>query len=129
MINRSTFLILFLSICAFTAVYLYYVKKERQNSIANYFPDPKIGDVYKMQRETYEDGLTVFYLKIKDIGEESIYFYPGRFYSGAMENDLLNDYDASQTKVYTKKELSDIIAGKWIVSSKDKTQLLEIERK
>jgi hypothetical protein len=129
MIDRKNLLILFLSVCAFTALYLLYVKQDRQHSITKYISDPKIGDIYKMRKETSEDGVFVFYLKIKDIGEQSIYFYPGKMQSGAIIDVFLNHYDTSNTTVYSKKELAKIVAGKWMIADKDKTQLLEIERK
>ena len=128
MISRKTFFILILSIGGFTAIYLYYVKKQRAASIISYFPDPKLGDIYKMQKET-DEGVIVFYLKIKDIGAESIYFYPGRISASVIQDTFLNYFDKSETKVYTKKEIAEIIAGKWMIPRKDKTQLLEIQRK
>lgn len=128
MISRKTFFILILSIGGFTAIYLYYVKKQRAASIVSYFPDPKLGDIYKMQKET-DEGVTVFYLKIKDIGAESIYFYPGRLVAGAIHDSFLKHFDSAETIVFTKKELTEIKDGKWKVRAKDDTQLLEIERK
>jgi hypothetical protein len=128
MISRKTLFILILSIGAFTAIYLYYIKQQRAASIISYFPDPKLGDIYKMQKET-DEGVTVFYLKIKDIGAESIYFYPGRLMAGAIHDNFLKHFDSTGTTVFTKKELADIKDGKWKVPAKDDTQLLEIERK
>jgi hypothetical protein len=118
-------------IAGFTAMYLYDVKKERKNSIARYSGNPKLGDIYKMQEETREDGAVVYYLKIKDIGAESIYFYPSRMRAGVIDDILLKSYDTSSysTRVYSKKELSEIVAGKWMIPDKNKLQLLEIERK
>jgi len=129
MITGKKLLMLFLSIGGFTAIYLYYVKKERQASVVNYFPNPKIDDIYKMQKETHEDGISVFYLKIKDIGAESIYFYPSRLTAGAMHDSFLKHFDTAEVEVFTKKELSEIKEGKWMIPAKDYTKLLEIERK
>jgi hypothetical protein len=129
MISRKTVLLLFLFICGFTAIYLYYVKQERQASIIRYFPHPQIGDVYKMQKETKEDGVIVFYLKIKDIGNESIYFYGSKLLMGAIHDSFLKQFDTSEVKVYTKKELGEIREGQWMIPAKDNTKLLEIERK
>jgi hypothetical protein len=129
MISRKTFFILLISICGFTAIYLYYVKKERQASIVNYFSNPKIDDIYKMRKETRDDGVTIFYLKIKDIGTESIYFYHSRLIAGAMHDSFLKHFDTTEVDVFTKKELAEIRDGKWMVPVKENTQLLEIERK
>jgi hypothetical protein len=129
MLSRKTIWTVILSVCAFTAAYLYYVKKEREASIKNYFPSPRIGDIYKLKKDTREDGVTVFYLKIKDIGEQSIYFYPSRLVAGALHDSFLKHFDTTETEVYTKKELAEIVAGKWMTPSKDETQLVEIERK
>lgn len=129
MISRKTFFILLLSIGAFTAIYLYYVKKERLASISNYFPHPQTGDVYKMQKETRNDGIVVFYLKIKDIGDESIYFYTSKLMMGAIQDSFLKQFDTGEVSVFTKKELAEIEQGKWDIPSKDNTRILEIERK
>ena len=128
MISRKSFWILFLSVCGFTAVYLYYVKKDRENSIAHYFPLPQLGDIYKMQHDT-RNGISVYYLKIKDIGQQSIYFYPGRMASTILQDNLMKHFDSTETMVYSKKELEEIVAGKWKNAGKDYTELIEIERK
>jgi hypothetical protein len=129
MVNRKNLLILFICICGFTAVYLYYVKKERLASIAQYFPHPQPGDIYKMQEDTREQGVIVFYLKIQSIDEQHIYFYRSRLVMGAIHDSLLRHFDTSYAQTYTKNDLADIVAGKWMIQDKDKTQLLEIERK
>jgi len=129
MISRKRIWAIILLVCAFTAGYLYYVKKEREASIKNYFPHPQIGDIYKMQKDTREEGVVVFYLKIKDIGEQSIYFYPSRLVAGALHDSFLKDFDTTETEVYTKAELAEIVAGKWMLPSKNRMQLIEIERK
>lgn len=129
MVNRKNLLILFICICGFTAVYLYYVKKERQASIAQYFPHPQPGDIYKMQEDTREQGVIVFYLMIESIDGQYIYFYRSRLVTGAVHDSLLRHFDTSITQKYTRNDLADIVAGKWMTADKDKTQLLEIERK
>ena len=121
--SGKKYLILFLSISAFTAIYLYYVKQQRQASIASYFPQPRINDVYKMQDDYTDKGREVFYLKIKDIGKESIYFYPSYGASTAIHDGFLNHFDTSAVKVFTKRELQEIKEGKGSI------QLLEIVRK
>jgi len=118
-----------LSVCVFTAGYLYYVKKERENSVKNYFSQPRPGDIYKMRKDTRNDGLVVYYLKVKDIGEQSIYFYPSRLLGGALHDSFLKHFDTTETTVYSKKELAEIAAGKWKNAANDFTELVEIERK
>lgn len=129
MISRKTFWIMVLGIAAGTAIYLFEVKQERLASIQSYFPQPRIGDIYKMQRETREDAVGVFYLKIKDIGSESIYFYGSKLMMGAMHDGFLKQFDTSEIVEYTKKELAAIKQGQWNNAAKMKLQLLEIERK
>lgn len=129
MISRKTLWTVILSVGVFTAGYLYYVKKDRENSITNYFQQPRPGDIYKMKKDTREDGLVVFYLKIKDIGEQSIYFYPSRLVGGALHDNFLKHFDTTGTTVYSKKELAEIAAGKWKNATNDFTELVEIERK
>jgi hypothetical protein len=129
MISRKRLLIVFLSVCGFTVVYLYYVKQERQASVAKYFPHPQTGDIYKMRKDTRGEGVTMFYLRIKDIGEQSIYFYPSRMETSVVSDVFLKHFDTTQTEVFTKNELAEIVAGKWMAPGKGKMELLEIERK
>ena len=129
MISRKRFWILCLSIGIFTAAYLFYVKKEREASVRSYFPQPQIGDIYKMRKDSREDGPVVFYLKIKDISHESIYFYPSRLVNGALHDSFLKQFDTTETEVYTRKDLAAIASGQWKNAAKDHTELVEIERK
>jgi hypothetical protein len=121
--SGKKWLILFLSIGGLTAIYLYYVKKERQASITTYFSNPRINDVYKMQDDYSFDRREVYYLKIKDIGKESIYFYPSYGAAGSIHDGFLNHFDTSAVKVFTKRELQEIRDGK------KSLQLVEIVRK
>ena len=68
-------------------------------------------------------------MKIKDIGSESIYFFPGISKSNAMTDVLLSHFDTSETEVITKKELLAIKEGTWDNSYYEHTTILEIERK
>ncbi len=129
MINRRTFWLMVLAIAGATAIYLYEVKRERLASIQNYFPQPRMGDIYKMQRESRDDAVGVFYLKIKDIGSESIYFYQSKLIMGAMHDGFLKQFDTSEVQVFTKKELSEIRLGQWDNAAKNHLKILEIERK
>jgi hypothetical protein len=128
MISRKRLLTIVVSVCVGTAIYLYYVKKEREASIAHYFPHPQTGDIYKMRSDIWNEGVKIFYLKIKDIDAENIYFYPSRLVAGAMHDSFLKHFDTTQTKTFSKNELAEIVAGKWMIRDKDMTQLLEIER-
>jgi hypothetical protein len=117
-----------LSVIVFSAAYLFYVKKEREMAIKKYLPQPQLGDIYKMQKAT-RGGVTVFYLKVKDIGTQSIYFYPG-LSSATTANDIfLKNFDTTETEVFSRKELMAIAAGEWDVPDRDRTKLIEIERK
>jgi len=129
MISRKTLWTVVLSVCAFTALYLLYIKQERAASVKKYFPQPQLGDIYKMKTRTSKDGIQVFYLKIKDIGRESIYFYRSRLTNTALQDTFLEQFDTTETEVYSKNELAEIVAGQWNTVGKDNTQLIEIERK
>lgn len=129
MINRRALWLMVLAIVGATAIYLYEVKQERQTSIQAYFPQPRIGDIYKIQSETRDNGAGVFYLKIKDIGSESIYFYSSKLRTIAIDDALLKQFDTSEVEVYTKKELAEIKQGQWNNAAKMQLRLLEIERK
>lgn len=119
-----------MSIVGFIVVYLYFVNKERAATISLYFPKPAIGDIYKMQMETRDDGVVVYYLKIKDIGKESIYFYGSKLMMGAMHDSFLKQFDTSDVQVIPIKDLQEIAQGKWKEDAgKDHKQILEIERK
>ena len=125
MISRKTLGIVALSVCALSASSLYYTKKDREASVKKYFNSPQVGDIYKMKRDTREDGVSVFYLKIKDIGQESIYFYRSRMTAGALNDTFLKQFDTTETVVLSKAELAEIAAAK----PGETTQLVEIERK
>lgn len=128
MISRKTMVWVLLSVCAFTAAYLWYVKEDREAGIKKYCTRPQLGDIYTMRQETHDHGVTVFYLKIKDIGAERIYFYPSRLVAGAPSDIFLKHFDTAETRVYSKKELADIVNGRWNVPEKDYTSLIEIQR-
>jgi hypothetical protein len=127
--TRKQYLFLFLAIGAATAAYLYYVQQYRKKSITDYFDRPQTGDVYKMEKKFGTAGINTFYLKIKDVGAESIYFYQSRMTGNGMNDVLLNNYDTLEVEVYSKKELREIKDGKWNTDFKDYTRLLEISRK
>ncbi len=123
-LNKKTVLIIFLGIVCFLAIYLPYVKKMRQESIDTFFSHPQVGDIYKFSLHKRGDGITTFYYKIKDIGKESIYFYPGNMSGAYGQNDaILGHYNTDETEVLTKKELQEIRNGK------NDMALLEIVRK
>jgi hypothetical protein len=123
------YFLLFLVIGAATAAYLYYVQQYRHASLVSYFGQPKIGDIYKMEKKFGRDGKATFYLKIKDIGAESIYFYQSKMTGNGMNDVLLGHYDTTEVEVYSKKEMQDIKEGRWNNDFKDYTTLKEITRK
>ena len=126
--TRKRLWMVILSVIVFTVVYTFYVKKEREAGIKKYLPQPHVGDIYKMQKDTRE-GVAVFYLKVKDIGAQSIYFYPGLSSSGAANDIFLKNFDTTETEVYSRKELLAMAAGEWDLPGMDGTKLIEIERK
>jgi len=128
-LTKKTIWTIVLSVCTFTATYLYYIKIERARSIKKYFAQPQPGDVYIIRKETAEEGVYVYYLKISGIDEQSINFYRSRLTMSAPYDVLLEQFDKTRTESYTKAELSAIIAGKWMNAYKENTQVLEIERK
>ncbi len=126
--SRKRIWTVIVAVIVFTAVYTLFVKKEREAGIKKYLPQPQLGDIYKMQKDTRE-GVAVFYLKVKDIGTQSIYFYPSLSSSGAANDIYLKNFDTTETAVYSRKELVAIAAGEWNVPDRDRMQLIEIERK
>jgi len=123
-VNRKTFLILLLCITGFTAVYLYYVKKQRQEAIASYLPRPLVGDIYKM-----EAANAVFYLQVKEVKADAVYFYRSRLDAWAASDILLNQFDSSTVVPYGKKDLEEIKNGRWDDEPHDHTSLIDISRK
>jgi hypothetical protein len=120
--TKRTLLLLVIGIGGFLVIYLYYVKQERMASIARYFPDPQINDVYKMERHSREEGREVYYLKLKDIGKESLYFYPSRMSSTGIHDGFLNHFDTLNVVVYSRKEMEEIHGGNTGI------EILEIKR-
>lgn len=129
MIPRKNLLILFLSISALVAVYLFYVKKERQASVARYLPQPRPGDIYKMERKTGRQGLIAFYLQVQDVTPEAVYFHPSLMAAWAPNDIFLKHFDSTETVRYSRKDLEQIKNGQWDNDGHDNTVLLEITRK
>ncbi|MFT3934672.1 MAG: hypothetical protein QM726_13700 [Chitinophagaceae bacterium] len=127
--NKKKLLYIALTVFVFTAAYLFYVKIDRDNSIKTYLPQPRIGDIYKMQTETSEEGVIIYYLKVKDVGAQSIYFYQSKTAMIAASDIFLKNFDTTNTQVYSRKELEEIAAGKWMNKASHNTKLIEIERK
>jgi len=128
-INKKTIWITILSVCGFTAAYLYYVKRERAISVHNYVSTPRVGDIYIVEKETPEDGQFVYYLKVKGTDEQNIYFYRSKLTAGAPYDVLLSQFDTTKKEQYSKLEIAAIVSGKWMTPNHDMTRLIEIERK
>jgi len=129
MTYRKNFLILVLCIGAFIAAYLFYVKKERQASVARYLPQPLPGDIYKMERKTHAEGRTAYYLQVKEVSAQGVYFYPSQMTAWAPTDIFLKHFDSTEVIRYSKKELEQIKDGQWDNDDHDYTTLLEISRK
>lgn len=129
MVSRKTQIVLFLCIVAFVAVYLFYVKKDRQTSIARYLSRPLPGDIYKLERKTRSEGLVAFYLQVKEVSDDGVDFYPSLMSAWAPNDIFLKHFDSTQTVRYTQKELRQISDGRWDDAEHDNTVLLEISRK
>src|SRR5882672_4652374 len=112
MLPGKKMLIIALSVIAFTVVYLYYVKQGRNQSISLYLPQPQAGDVYKMESNTSE-GQISFYLKVKEVAAEGVYFYLSRATSNVATDIFLNHFDSTETIRYGKKELLLLKDGQW----------------
>ena len=121
-------LVIALCVIGFTVAYLYYVKQERNKSISLYLSQPQAGDVYKMESNTSESQLS-FYLKVKEVSAEGVYFYRSRVNSNVADDIFLNHYDSTETIRYPKKELLQLKDGQWNNVDHDYTSLLEISRK
>ena len=128
MLPGKKMLVIALSVIAFTVVYLYYVKQERNKSISLYLSQPQAGDVYKM-RVQVSGGEFVYYMKVKDVIGESVFFYPGRATSNAANDIFLNHYDSTETIRYGKKDLLGLKDDQWNNVDHKYMTLLEISRK
>ena len=129
MVPRKTLLIVFISIVCFTAIYLYFVKQQRQETVARYLPQPLPGDVYKMESKTASTGRIAFYLQVKEAAGESVFFYRSIMTNWAPNDIFLNHFDSTELLRYSKKDLQEIKAGRWDNDEHDNTTLLEITRK
>jgi hypothetical protein len=129
MISRKNQVILFLSVAALTAVYLFFVKKDRQASIARYLSQPLPGDIYKMERKTRREGTVAFYLQVQEVSAEGVYFFPSLMTAWAPNDIFLKHFDSTETVRYSKKELAQISQGQWDDDEHDNTVLLEISRR
>ncbi len=123
MISKKTLYIVFGGILVFTFVYLYYVKKERQEAIARYLPDPQKGDIYKIR----QDG-SVFYLQVKTVTGASVFFYRSIASAWAASDILLKHFDSTEVIHYDKPELQAIQSGRWDDQEHDHTSLVDITR-
>ena len=129
MMKGRRILYLFIGICLSLAVYLFYVDKQRKESVTKYFPSPQVGDVYKIKRDEEDGKSWVHYLKITSISDDSIYFIPSKFMADASADYILNHYDQTSTIRYSLKDLREIKEGKWKNWQKDNASLIEIIRK
>lgn len=127
--NKRTIWTTVLVVVAFTAFYVFYVQQERKESIRKFSSNPRIGDIYKMRMKDWEKGDIVFYLKVNDIDSGRIYFYRSKLILGGLHDSFLKQFDKSQTQIYTKNELAEIVAGEWKNAARQYTELVEIERK
>jgi len=127
--SRRTIWTTILVVVAFTAFYVYYVQQERKESIRKFSSNPRIGDIYKMRMKDWGKGDIVFYLKVNDIDSGRIYFYRSKLILGGLHDSFLKQFDKSQTQVFTKNELAEIIAGEWKNAARQYMELVEIERK
>jgi hypothetical protein len=129
LLTRKTYLVLIVSIVAFTALYLYYIKIERQQSIEKYFDNPKVGDIYKLQEYDDSGDKRVYYLKLVKVDEKGLVFSPGKWEASSSNDYLLKHFDDLQPRGYTYEELKDIRNGKWATYQHNNTTLIEIVRK
>lgn len=128
-VNKKAFWIVVITIVILTPAYLFYVKKERAGSVKTLSVQPQVGDIYKMRQDTPEDGEFVFYLKIVKIDGENISFIRSKLTTSMPNDALLEQFDPQKQMNRTKDELREIAAGKWKVASRDKTEIIEIERR
>ena len=124
----NKYVLIFIGISIFLAAYLYYVDYNRKQSIAKYFDNPKVGDIYKIKKDE-GDGKWVAYYKVHSFQDNKIAFVPGKLKSDASADYLLKQFNEYDAVIYTREELKEIRAGKWNNFQKDYTVLVEIVRK
>jgi hypothetical protein len=125
---RRKFLLLFVGISVFVAGYLYYVKQERLRSIEEYFDQPKVGDIYKIEKD-YDDGRFVEYWKVTQTDERGLVFAASKIKSWGSVDYLQKHFDEMLPFSLTHEELKAIKEGKWDNYLHDNTRLIEIMRK
>ena len=124
----NKYLLIFIGISAFLAIYLSYVHYDRKQSIQKYIGQPKAGDIYKIETKE-EDGKWLHYYKIHSIENEKIVFTPAKMKADASADYILKHFQTDEFLTYSSADLKEISEGKWDNFQKDNTVLVEIIRK
>lgn len=82
-----------------------------------------------MRENTPEEGEFVYYLKIVKIDGQDIGFIRSKLALSMPNDALLEQFDPAKQVSRTKDEMLEIAAGKWNIASRDKTEIIEIERR
>jgi hypothetical protein len=80
-----------------------------QKQKALFVADPKVGDVYRMQKQE-NDSTFYYFLRVARIQGDTVGVYPSAFrYFGFVYKLNNEDYFVAQEFVYTKKELRELL--------------------
>lgn len=124
---RNKYFLLVVGISIFLAGYLYYVKKDREQSINNYLSQPVVGDIYKMEIED-DDGSFVHYWKVMEVHEKGLVFVTSKMKAWGSVDYLQKHFDEMLPFSYTYDEIRKFAHAK----EKENLQnmrLIEIVRK
>jgi hypothetical protein len=127
--NPKNYLYLFIGIAVALAAYLYTVKEQRKQSIADYFDQPKVGDIYKIEEVDDKGDPWVSYQKVLQVDDRGLVFAPGKFKANQSSDYLLKHFNELTPFGYTRDELNDLKNGKWDNYEHNNMKLIEIIRK
>ncbi|WP_207493569.1 hypothetical protein [Aridibaculum aurantiacum] len=119
---------LFIGISLFVAGYLYYVHHDRQQSIAKFFDNPKVGDIYKIEKED-DEGKYTHYWKVMETHEKGLVFVPSKFKAWGSIDYLQRSFDEMLPFSYTHEQLKALRDGKLNSWEHDNLKLIDIVRK
>lgn len=126
---RKKYLFLFIGISVFLTAYLFYVKKEREQSVAQYFDQPKVGDIYKIKADDDDGTAYVEYWKVLEVSEKGLVFAAGKFKAWASVDYLQKNFNELMPFALTKEELAALKSGEWSIKNYSNTSIVEIVRK
>jgi hypothetical protein len=101
----------------------------RSRSVAKFFPEPQVGDIYKFRYRDRDKATSLFfYRKVVAVQPDKLSFMASKWRVSAIDSAGLYDFDANRIEVADRSMLQAIREGRWDNSEHDKTVLVAIER-